>query len=445
MLDNIINFLISKKENEQAMQLLDVMYKHAFSFEEYDDLARILFKLKEYEKSITPTLDAYLVSYTNEQRWTSRYNLINVYNHANYPELAMKYIKQALASIENDVDVLLEKAYSYFLLNQKDEAEEILQNVLDNAKDLSEEYKTKILFNLGTYYLYRDQFQKGMRLFLLEGAKLDYWQNSTLPFEFWDGKISKGKTIILFSEAGIGDEIINVRFMKHLKELGMNPIWFTDRKDWVEIFNRNGFRATNNIIELKEINPEELLWTYPMRLPIYLNLQYKDLWYGPYLTSSEEYDKKYEWMKSDKLKIGIRWQGNKEYDQDLHRSLPVSMLYESLKDIDAEFYSLQRDEGVEEIKDFPSLIDMQDHMKNYEDTLSIINNLDVVITSCTSIAHASAAMGKRTIIITPISAYYTWSHSTEQSPWYGDNVTLLRQQRPRVWDEPLKQLQNIFR
>jgi hypothetical protein len=53
-------------------------------------------------------------------------------------------------------------------------------------------------------------------------------------------------------------------------------------------------------------------------------------------------------------------------------------------------------------------------------------------------------MGKKVIVITPISAYYVWSHSTKQSPWYGDNVTLLRQQKPRVWDNPLEELKSII-
>ena len=88
--------------------------------------------------------------------------------------------------------------------------------------------------------------------------------------------------------------------------------------------------------------------------------------------------------------------------------------------------------------------DLSDKLETWDDTLACIENLDYVITSCTSIAHAAAAMGKKTIILVPISAYYTWSHSGEQSPWYGDNVILLRQQRPRTWDEPIEKLKSLI-
>jgi hypothetical protein len=36
--------------------------------------------------------------------------------------------------------------------------------------------------------------------------------------------------------------------------------------------------------------------------------------------------------------------------------------------------------------------------------------------------------------------YYVWTSSTGKSWWYGDNVHLFKQKKPRNWDEPLKQL-----
>jgi ADP-heptose:LPS heptosyltransferase len=111
--------------------------------------------------------------------------------------------------------------------------------------------------------------------------------------------------------------------------------------------------------------------------------------------------------------------------------------------LDANFFSIQRDTGLEELCDY-NIEDYSKYLTDFDQTLAIIENLDVLITSCTSVAHASAAMGKRTIIITPISAYYTWCHSMKQSPWYGDHVTILRQQKPRVWDEPLAELKEIM-
>ena len=381
------------------------------------------------------------IAFTNERMYVARSNLINILNHANYPEEALVYIHQNEIINPDNIDNQLEKAFSLFLMNNRDGAEKILLETLDRA-DLPEEYRTKILFNLGTYLLWKDQFLEGLNKFLIEGAKLDYWRKAKLPFPFWEGGVQPGKTILLYAEAGIGDEIINVRFMRHLENYGMNPIWITNRKDMLEIFNYNGFPATDDWEQFK--GRDDVLWTYPMSLPVYLELKYADLYDGPYLDTLPEYMEKWDWMKSSKMKIGIRWQGNPAYDQDLHRSVPLGEIWDSISHLDADFYSLQKDNGLEEIEDRP-IIRLDEKLETFMDLMAAIEHLDLVITSCTSVVHAAAAMGKRTIILCPISAYYTWSHTAAKSPWYGDNVTIIRQVAPRSWKVPLCKLKEYLK
>ena len=120
-------------------------------------------------------------------------------------------------------------------------------------------------------------------------------------------------------------------------------------------------------------------------------------------------------------------------------------LYNSIKNIDADFYSLQRDTGLHELLKFPEIVNLVNKMETFKDTLSIINNLDIIITSCTSIAHAAAALGKRTFILVPISAYYIYCNSYEfETPWYGSNVTVLRQIKNKSWLEPIEILTKMI-
>jgi tetratricopeptide (TPR) repeat protein len=439
MLEQLVLSLDQMGEKLAAVTVLDALARNSTMFQQYDDVAKCYFKIKEYEKALKYA-ELALTSAPTQGLYPAKYNVINVANHANYPERAMTLIKQLEIINPNDLDVKLEKAFSFFLLNQKDKAEAILRTELDNPKH-DEMTKTKIRFNLGTYELLRDEFQSGLRKFLFEGRKLEYWKKPSLPFKFWEGQIDEGKTIVIRAEAGIGDEFINVRFMKHLRGRGMNPIWFSERKDIASIFNRNGFKTVSDVRDIKD---KDAYWTHSMDLPVYLNLEYKDLWAGSYLKAKEDLVKHYDaYMPKDKLRIGLRWQGNPGYDQDLHRSIPLDDMYGSLMYLDANFFSIQRDTGLEELCDY-NIEDYSKYLTDFDQTLAIIENLDVLITSCTSVAHASAAMGKRTIIITPISAYYTWCHSMKQSPWYGDHVTILRQQKPRVWDEPLAELKEIM-
>jgi ADP-heptose:LPS heptosyltransferase len=108
---------------------------------------------------------------------------------------------------------------------------------------------------------------------------------------------------------------------------------------------------------------------------------------------------------------------------------------------------LQRDTGAEDVYQFPEIVPLhENHLKTFEETLAIISDLDIVITTCTSIAHASAAMGKRTYVFSPMSSYYVWCHSSKykHSPWYAEHVTLLRQKRPRHWNEPIEELKQCL-
>jgi hypothetical protein len=35
--------------------------------------------------------------------------------------------------------------------------------------------------------------------------------------------------------------------------------------------------------------------------------------------------------------------------------------------------------------------------------------------------------------------YYVWTSSTGKCMWYGDNVHLFRQKKPRTWNAPIKE------
>jgi len=78
---------------------------------------------------------------------------------------------------------------------------------------------------------------------------------------------------------------------------------------------------------------------------------------------------------------------------------------------------------------------------SWEDTAAAIENLDLMITSCTSIAHLSAAMGKRTWIIVPILPYHVWAYGGDHSPWYQRSTKIYRQTTFGNWDAPFAKIE----
>ena len=80
-------------------------------------------------------------------------------------------------------------------------------------------------------------------------------------------------------------------------------------------------------------------------------------------------------------------------------------------------------------------------ISNFFDTSSLINELDLVITIDTSIAHLSAAMGKRTWILLPYKADSRWLLNRKDCIWY-DNVRLFRQKLDYNWDFVIREVKN---
>lgn len=445
-LDLLCETLKHLGEKPAAVSLLQALGRHCVEQRQYDEIAKCFFKIKRYKDAIPFAEKCVELSETQAQKYSAKINLANVYAHAYEPEKALEVLEY-LEKVGDPMDPEIrgKKAYSLFLLGRLDEAEKILREELKNPKNDAKTIND-IEFNLGTYEMYKDNFYEGLYRFLIHGRKMNLWQKPRLPFDEWDQKPHPGHVIVLRAEAGIGDEFINVRFMDHFKNLGMIPIWYTDRKEMRDMFNRMGYTAVSSLDELQTFNNgRRPFWCHSMDVPVLLKLEYKDLWNGPYLKADKTIETPIK--KTNKLKVGLRWQGNPDYDNDLHRSVPLNELYAAVKHLDADFYSLQRDTGAEDVYEFPEIVPLhENHMKSFEETLAIINDLDIVITSCTSIAHASAAMGKRTIVLSPMSSYYVWCYSKKQprSPWYGENVTLIRQRRPRYWDEPLEELKQCL-
>jgi hypothetical protein len=98
------------------------------------------------------------------------------------------------------------------------------------------------------------------------------------------------------------------------------------------------------------------------------------------------------------LKIGLAWQGNVEYEMDYARSIPALLLAQLLEPVDAHLVVLQQGYGSEQIDQiaakFP-IVDLgQDLDKDaaFVDTAAIMANLDLIITSDTSIPHLRAPL-----------------------------------------------------
>ena len=422
-------FFIQLKQFDKAKIVLDLLKPYAVNIQQIDQLGKLYAEIREFNDTLELAKRIYDLVDDPNSKFDARVNIIRAYLNLNKPVEALHHIKINERVRPDDHPNQMDKAMSYFLLDRKDEGEAILRKILTEPH--TEDIDNRVRFNLGTYDLRNGKFKEGLYQVLLGGRKLNIWHDFKFPRErLWTGEDAKGKTIAVCAEGGIGDEIISVRFMKHLREVGLNPVWYTDRKDLASIFARNGFNCITGLTEL----PSDWLWTYSMPVPCYLELNEDQLWNGPYISSLPSTDR----LKGSK-KIGIKCMGNPKYDQDLHRTIPLDQLVECIPD-DWTIYSFH----VDEVIDHPRVIPLNDKIKTWDDTLSYLDQMDHVVSSCTSLIHAAGAMGKPSSVVIPILTYYTWAKPGRQTKWYGDNLSIFRQTEYDNWNAPLAEFKEFM-
>lgn len=448
-LAQVVDFLEKANHDQLASDVIDVFAQYSNNIEQINLVAKLYLDVRNVSKAEEYALKVLDMAPNPESKYNARANLGKMYNNVNEPTKSLFYSKINAAVTPNDPDTKLEMVFSLYLLGRNDEAESILREMKANEHSLSERHRDIVNFNLGTYDMQAGHFLKGLGGFLINVKKLELWFSpKELPYTYWNGGIYPGRTLILFMEGGgIGDEFITIRWMQDLKNLGFNPVYYTTRSDIYDIFTRCGYDCIMNLDNV----PKDAMWTYAMQVPLWLQVKPEQVRRENYLHPSPESRAKWAWVKdSKKIRIGVRWQGNAKNERDLHRRVPLDKIMPALKSAlvgrDVEYYSLQIGDGSEETVKYPELIDVADQIESYDDTFALLENLDFVVSSCTSVLHAAAIMGTRTLGLIPISAYFTWlSPPTEgrdknTSIWYGDNLRFFRQTEPKDWTKPLAEL-----
>lgn len=305
----------------------------------------------------------------------------------------------------------------------------------------------KCAFNRGWHVLGHD-LHEGLGLMEV-GRQIKVWGDSDKPdgiftqtaMRPWDGKANlKGKRVMLWGEGGIGDEIIGVRFAKAISDRGALPI-IACSSGLATLFAR----SLEGAIVQKEVSLGSYFdeWIPSFRAPYSLGYSYETLPGQPYIKADPLYVKKWSYLtKSNRIKVGIRWRGLMAFEHEQFRRFPFDMFFNAVDQRHVDLFSLQLSDCSDvNLMEYPQVNNLEPYLRSWEDTAGAIANLDLVITSCTSVAHLAAAMGKPTWVIVPILPYYIWAYRGDKSPWY-DSVTLFRQEKYNEWKETFAKLRH---
>jgi tetratricopeptide (TPR) repeat protein len=293
-------------------------------------------------------------------------------------------------------------------------------------------------FNLATVYLLTGNFQEGWKAYEWR-FKRRAWKQ-TYPYQYdkprWSGEAFAGRRLYVHSEQGFGDTFQFVRYLPRVKARGGTVI-FETRKALIGLF-KNRPEIDELIVFSTDRQPaaEFDLYVPLASLPGIFSTTLEHLPATvPYIFADRGKSARWkERLNTGGIKVGLVWAGT---NTDPRRACALKWL-KSLSDMaGVHLYGLQKGIAAEQIEaeGLPQgmqMINLGQEFEDFTDTAAVIENLDLVISIDTSVAHLAGAMGKPVWVMLPYVADWRWFLNRDDSPWY-PTMRLFRQSEPGNW------------
>ena len=244
----------------------------------------------------------------------------------------------------------------------------------------------------------------------------------------WAGEALNGRTILVYAEQGHGDTLLFLRYLPVVQALGgkvvfeMPPLLLPLLRETpgAEICIAYGdprphFHTHASLMSLPYLTKVHA----PPQMPFLPTLQSLQ---PSAQTSTATY------------KVGLAWSGNPKHQRDHLRSTPL-LAWKDLTHIgNVTFTSLQAlplnpaDLACKGLFDFAAECDDMDFAQLAE----VIEDLDLVISVDTAVAHLAGVMGKNVWVALSNVMDWRWGMDESTTPWY-PSARLFRQTVPNDW------------
>ncbi|HSR54865.1 MAG TPA: tetratricopeptide repeat protein [Alphaproteobacteria bacterium] len=249
-----------------------------------------------------------------------------------------------------------------------------------------------------------------------------------------------GKTILLHSEQGLGDTLQFCRYAAMVRGLGARVILQVPEALMGLLSTLDG---VDHLVSRRAKGLDFDCHCPLMSLPLAFTTSIETI-PAPHGYIACDRDLRRAWRARlgprTRPRVGIAWQGNPRHKADPERSIPLAVM-RSIMVPDIEWFSLHRDLPD---RDAPLAAASRDlhHFGDeldFDQTAALIDNLDLVITVDTAIAHLAGAMGKPVWILLSAVPDWRWLIAREDSPWY-PSARLIRQEAVGEWAPVLQKV-----
>jgi tetratricopeptide (TPR) repeat protein len=358
----------------------------------------------------------------------------NLLMEKSQPEEALRWVEKTLAADPAYAPAWVLRANLLLHLERFEES----FATYDKAVAVNADYP-EASYHRGSMMLLHGRFLEGWRDFERRWDVADCgFSRPGLHGPVWRGEPLNGRSIVIYSEQGLGDTIQFVRFLPLLQQTGAR-VTFLCHPMVIRLFQNFTKMGIEVVAACQGDRPFDYqcaLMTMPERFGTTLETVPNSV---PYIFPEAGLVEKWrERLGHNGLKVGICWQGNPAGPIDKGRSVPLAQFAALGVIPDVRLISLQRTHGLVQLDDLPEGMRVEtvgpfDEGKDaFIDTAALMQSMDLIVTSDTSVAHLAGAVGRPVWLAIKHTPDWRWMLKRNDSPWY-PTMRLFRQPVPGDW------------
>jgi len=408
------------------------------------ELARTLQKMRRYADAVTAFRRATELARCAPEVYNDLANCL-VYLQRNDEALAV--FEDLVGRHPRSLVPRLGYANALLQLGRFDEAD--VQYDLIRAREPENYF---VHWNRSLLLLQRHAFDEGWQCYERRLFTLTENHPRVFPFPRWRGEPLAGKTILVYAEQGLGDEIMFASCFEELLATAGRCILECDPK-LAAIFARS-FPAATVVAAEKQALPGWLAGVGEVDFQVAAGSLP-----GVFRRSAERFPGR-PFLKSDPgkvarwrgelerlgggLKVGISWRGGSVRTRTVARSIGLAGWAPILDAPGCRFVSLQYGDAAEEVRELNAggarrVEVWQAALDDYEETAALVGALDLVVTVCTALVHLSGGLGQEAWVLVPSVPEWRYGLDGPRMPWYG-SVELIRQPPGEPWGPTLERV-----
>jgi tetratricopeptide (TPR) repeat protein len=271
-------------------------------------------------------------------------------------------------------------------------------------------------------------------------SPLRFQRQSTQPLWLGETDIA-GKTLLVYPEQGYGDTFQFCRYASVAANAGARVIVEAEPSLMALMATLPGVSGTTSD---REPYPDHDLRSPMMSLPLAFGTTMETIPAEvPYLRADpirvSDWRERLSGLRG--RRIGLVWgAGARIGDAEMvsieqRKSLPLVALAPLADVAGCDFVSIQYGPALKQAAAPPAgmvLHDYSRHIKNFADTAALMENLDLVISVCTSTAHLAGALARPVWLLNRFDTDWRWFLDRDDSPWY-PSMRIFRQPRSGDW------------